>query len=90
MREKGRKARELAAAANESAVKTLEDVLALSLRVFNTSEDLSRVNATVQETNDLLHNSTMTSMSVVLLPVLKACSLLIGRELGTQGCTVLA
>lgn len=62
MREKGRKARELAAAANESAVKTLEDVLALSLRVFNTSEDLSRVNATVQETNDLLHNSTMTTL----------------------------
>lgn len=65
MREKGRKARELAAAANESVVKTLEDVLALSLRVFNTSEDLSRVNATVQETNDLLHNSTMTSKSGV-------------------------
>lgn len=88
MREKVRKARELAAAANESAVKTLEDVLGLSLRVFNTSEDLSRVNATVQETNDLLRNSTMTSMFAVLLPALKACSLLMTRELGAQGCTV--
>lgn len=88
MREKVRKARELAAAANESAVKTLEDVLGLSLRVFNTSEDLSRVNATVQETNDLLRNSTMTSMFAVLLSALKACSLLMTRELGAQGCTV--
>lgn len=88
MREKVKKARELAAAANESAVKTLEDVLGLSLRVFNTSEDLSRVNATVQETNDLLRNSTMTSMFAVLLSALKACSLLMTRELGTQGCTV--
>ncbi|XP_052049480.1 laminin subunit alpha-1 [Apodemus sylvaticus] len=62
MKDKGRKARELAAAARESAVRTLEDVLGLSLRVFNTSEDLSRVNATVQETNDLLRNSTVTTL----------------------------
>ncbi|XP_051046860.1 laminin subunit alpha-1 [Phodopus roborovskii] len=62
LREKGRKARELAAAAKESAAKTLEGVLGLSLRVVNTSADLSRVNATVQETNDLLHNSTMTTL----------------------------
>lgn len=72
MREKGRKARELAAAANESAVQTLEDVLSLGLRVFNTSEELSRVNATVRETNDLLRNSTAASTSVALLSVLKA------------------
>lgn len=86
MREKGRKARELATAANESAVKTLEDALGLSLRVFNTSADLSRVNATVQETKDLLRNSTMTSTSVVFLPLWKAFGLLFGRERGAQGC----
>lgn len=85
MREKSRKVKELAVAANETAARTLEDMLGLSLRVFNTSEDLSRVNATVQETKDLLHNSTMTSMSVALLPVLKACSMPIGRKLSTQG-----
>lgn len=85
MREKGRKARELAAAANQSAARTLENVLGLSLRVVNTSGDLSRVNATVQETNDLLRSSTMTSTSVGPLPLLKACSLLIGREPGVQG-----
>ncbi|ERE84378.1 laminin subunit alpha-1 [Cricetulus griseus] len=62
MREKERKARELAAAANENAMRTLENVLGLSLRVVNTSADLSRVNATVQETNDLLRNSTMTTL----------------------------
>lgn len=83
MREKSRKVKELAVAANETAARTLEDMLGLSLRVFNTSEDLSRVNATVQETKDLLHNSTMTSTSVT--PVLKACSMPIGRELSTQG-----
>lgn len=82
MREKGRKAGELAAAANQSAARTLEKVLGLSLRVANTSGDLSRVNATVQETNDLLRSSTMTSTSVGLLSPLKACSLLIGREPG--------
>lgn len=61
MREKGREARDLAAAANQSAARTLEEVLGLSLGVVNTAGDLSRVNATVQETNDLLHNSSMTS-----------------------------
>lgn len=85
MREKSRKVKELAVAANETAARTLEDMLGLSLRVFNTSEDLSRVNATVQETKDLLHNSTMTSTSVALLPVLKAYSMPIRRELSTQG-----
>ncbi|XP_026645287.1 laminin subunit alpha-1 [Microtus ochrogaster] len=62
LREKGRKARELAAAANQSAARTLEEVLGLSLGVVNTSGDLSRVNATVQETNDLLHSSSMTTL----------------------------
>ncbi|XP_055466158.1 laminin subunit alpha-1 [Psammomys obesus] len=62
MREKGRKARELAAAANESAARTLENVLGWSLKVLNTSEGLSRVNATAQETKHLLHNSTVATL----------------------------
>ncbi|XP_041500327.1 laminin subunit alpha-1-like [Microtus oregoni] len=62
LREKGRKARELAAAANQSAARTLEEVLGLSLGVVNTSGELSRVNATVQETNDLLRSSSMTTL----------------------------
>ncbi|XP_029420162.1 laminin subunit alpha-1 isoform X2 [Nannospalax galili] len=62
VREKGRKAKERASSANESAIRTLKNVLRMSQRVLDTSAGLSRVNATLQETNELLHNSTMTTL----------------------------
>uniref|UniRef100_A0A8C5LLU5 Laminin subunit alpha-1 n=1 Tax=Jaculus jaculus TaxID=51337 RepID=A0A8C5LLU5_JACJA len=62
LKSKGNKTKELAASANQSATRTLRNVMGLSQRVFNTSEDLARVNATLEETNELLQNSTMTTL----------------------------
>nr|XP_051707390.1 laminin subunit alpha-1 isoform X1 [Oryctolagus cuniculus] len=62
VRDKGTKTKELASSANQTAVSTLKDVVGLSQKVFNTSTDLSRVNATLQETHELLRDSTVTTL----------------------------
>ncbi|XP_045637894.1 laminin subunit alpha-1 isoform X1 [Ursus americanus] len=62
VRDKGTKVKELATAANQSAASTLKDVVGLSQKLLNTSTDLSRVNATLQETNKLLQDSSMTTL----------------------------
>lgn len=72
VRGKGTKVKELATAANQSAASTLKDVVGLSQKLLNTSADLSRVNATLQETNKLLQYSSMTSMSWSPFPVGKS------------------
>lgn len=63
VRDKGTKIKELALSANQSAASTLKNVVGLSQKLLNTSMDVSRVNATFQETNQLLWDSSMTSMS---------------------------
>ncbi|XP_058532986.1 laminin subunit alpha-1 isoform X2 [Ochotona princeps] len=62
VRDKGSKTKELATSANQTAMSTLKDVVGLSQKVFNTSTGLSRMNATLQETHDLLRDSTMTTL----------------------------
>ncbi|XP_032166436.1 laminin subunit alpha-1 [Mustela erminea] len=59
---KGTKVKELAASANQSAASTLKDVVGLSQKLLNTSTDLSRVDATLRETNRLLQDSSMTTL----------------------------
>lgn len=63
VRDKGTKIKEVALSANQSAASTLKNVVGLSQKLLNTSTDLSRVNATFRETNELLWDSSMTSMS---------------------------
>lgn len=63
IRGKGTKVKELAASANQSTASTLKDVVGLSQKLLNTSTDLSRVDATLRETNRLLQDSSMTSTS---------------------------
>ncbi|XP_062932695.1 laminin subunit alpha-1 [Cynocephalus volans] len=60
--DKGAKIKELATSANRSAVNTLKDVVGLSQKLLSTSTGLSRVNATLRETNELLRDSTMTTL----------------------------
>lgn len=72
-RDKGAKTKELATSASHSAVSTLRDVAGLSQELLSTSASLSRVNATLQETHQLLQDSTMASMSVPFLPVMTIC-----------------
>ncbi|KAM5218754.1 laminin subunit alpha-1 isoform 1-T1 [Hipposideros larvatus] len=62
VRDKGTKIKELAISANESAVSTLNNVVGLSQKLLNTSTDLSRVQAMFQETNELLRDSSMTTL----------------------------
>ncbi|MBZ3888985.1 Laminin subunit alpha-1 [Sciurus carolinensis] len=62
MRDKGTKTKELALSANESAVRTLKDVVGLSQKLLNTSTGLSRMNTTLQEMNGLLRDSTVTTL----------------------------
>ncbi|XP_066103211.1 laminin subunit alpha-1 [Saccopteryx bilineata] len=59
---KGTKIKELAISVNRSAVSTLKNVVGFSQKLLNTSTDLSRVNATLRETNELLRDSSMTSL----------------------------
>ena len=59
--DRGARIQELAASANQSATSTFRNVLGLSQKLRNTSSDLSRVNATLQETDQLLRDSSMTS-----------------------------
>ncbi|XP_026264666.2 laminin subunit alpha-1 [Urocitellus parryii] len=62
VRVKGTKTKELAMSANQSALSTLKDVMGLSQKLFNTSTGLSRMNTTLQETNELLQDSTVTTL----------------------------
>ncbi|KAM7125254.1 laminin subunit alpha-1 isoform 2-T3 [Molossus nigricans] len=62
VRDKGTKIKELARSANQSAWSTLKDAVRLSQKLLNTSTDLSRVNGTLQEANELLRDSSMTSL----------------------------
>ncbi|XP_006761995.1 PREDICTED: laminin subunit alpha-1 [Myotis davidii] len=62
VRDKGTKIQELATSANQSAASTLKNVVGLSQKLLNTSTDLSKVNATLQEANELLRDSSMTSL----------------------------
>ncbi|XP_042555133.1 laminin subunit alpha-1 [Dipodomys spectabilis] len=62
MRDKRSKTEELASSANHSAGTTLQEVLKLSRKLFATSTDLSRVNLTLQETKELLQDSSMTTL----------------------------
>uniref|UniRef100_A0A8D1SQ27 Basement membrane-specific heparan sulfate proteoglycan core protein n=1 Tax=Sus scrofa TaxID=9823 RepID=A0A8D1SQ27_PIG len=60
--DRGTRIQELAASANQSATSTFRNVLGLSQKLRNTSSDLSRVNATLQETDQLLRDSSMTTL----------------------------
>ncbi|EPQ08178.1 Laminin subunit alpha-1 [Myotis brandtii] len=62
VRDKRTKIKELAISANQSAASTLKNVVGLSQKLLNTSTDLSKVNATLQEANELLRDSSMTSL----------------------------
>ncbi|XP_077756139.1 laminin subunit alpha-1 [Canis aureus] len=62
VRDKGTRIKELAISVNQSAANTLKNVVGLSQKLLNTSTDLSRVNATLQETNQLLQDSSMTTL----------------------------
>ncbi|KAK2094642.1 Laminin subunit alpha-1 [Saguinus oedipus] len=62
LRGKGAKTKELATSASESAVSTLRDVVELSRELLTTSASLSRVNTTLQETHQLLQDSTMATL----------------------------
>ncbi|EPY79313.1 laminin subunit alpha-1 isoform 1 [Camelus ferus] len=62
IRDKGTKIKELAASANQSATSTLQNIAGLSQKLLNTSTDLSRVNATLRETDDLLRDSSVTTL----------------------------
>nr|XP_035961897.1 laminin subunit alpha-1 isoform X1 [Halichoerus grypus] len=61
-RDRGTKVKELATSANQSVASTLKNVVGLSQKLLNTSTDLSRVNATLRETNRLLQDSSMTAL----------------------------
>ncbi|DAA15893.1 TPA: laminin, alpha 1-like [Bos taurus] len=62
VRDRGAKVTDLAMSANQSATSTLKNVMGLSQKLLNTSTDLSRVNATLQETDELLRDSSMTTL----------------------------
>ncbi|XP_032149235.1 laminin subunit alpha-1 [Sapajus apella] len=62
IRDKGAKTKELATSASESAVSTLRDVVELSRELLTTSAGLSRVNTTLQETHQLMQDSTMATL----------------------------
>jgi hypothetical protein len=85
-RDKKSKTKELAMSANQSAVRTLRDVVGLSQKLFNTSADLSRMNATLRETHELLRDSTATSTSVGSLPVTDVCTVQIRSLLRARWC----
>lgn len=72
VRDKGTKIKGLAESANQSAASTLKSVVGLSQKLLNTSTDLTKVNATLQEANDLLRDSSMTSMSQSPFPLAKS------------------
>ncbi|KAB1258488.1 Laminin subunit alpha-1 [Camelus dromedarius] len=74
IRDKGTKIKELAASANQSATSTLQNIAGLSQKLLNTSTDLSRVNATLRETDDLLRDSSVTSRSWSPFPFGKSAS----------------
>ncbi|XP_060056690.1 laminin subunit alpha-1 [Erinaceus europaeus] len=56
------RSRELATSANQSAVSTLKTVVGLSQKLLNTSTDLHAVNSTLQKTNLLLQDSSITTL----------------------------
>ncbi|KAB0405420.1 hypothetical protein E2I00_018925, partial [Balaenoptera physalus] len=62
VRDKGAKIKELATSANQSAMSTLKNVMGLGQKLLNTSSDLSRVNATLRETDKLLRDSSVTTL----------------------------
>nr|XP_036864248.1 laminin subunit alpha-1 isoform X1 [Manis javanica] len=62
VRDRGTEIKELAISANQSAVSTLKNVVGWSQKLLNTSNDLSRVNATLRETDKLLQDSSMTTL----------------------------
>lgn len=72
VRDRGTEIKELAISANQSAVSTLKNVVGWSQKLLNTSNDLSRVNATLRETDKLLQDSSMTSMSGSAAPLGKS------------------
>lgn len=72
VRDKGTKIKELAISANQSAASTLKNVVGLSQKLLNTSTDLSKVNATLQEANELLRDSSVTSTSRSPFPLGKS------------------
>ena len=74
VRDKGAKIKELATSANQSTMSTLKNVVGLGQKLLNTSSDLSRVNATLRETDKLLRDSSVTSRSWSPLPLGKSVS----------------
>ncbi|XP_039074653.1 laminin subunit alpha-1 isoform X2 [Hyaena hyaena] len=62
VKDKGTKIKELATSANWSAASTLKNTVGLRKELLNTSTSLSKVNATLQETNKLLQDSSMTTL----------------------------
>ncbi|XP_058133366.1 laminin subunit alpha-1 isoform X2 [Dasypus novemcinctus] len=64
VRDKGIQTRELAMSANQSAAGTLEAVSGLTQMLLNTSAGLDRVNATWQETSELLRDSSEATLLV--------------------------
>ena len=77
--------------ANQSATSTLKNVMGLSQKLLNTSTDLSRVNATLQETDELLRDSSMTSRSwsPVLLGTFAPCHVSWPRAHGCSQTAIL-
>lgn len=74
IRDSGTRIKELALSANQSAESTLKNVVGLSQKLLNTSTDVSKVNATLREANELLRDSSMTSMSMSPFPLGKSSS----------------
>ncbi|XP_058412658.1 laminin subunit alpha-1 isoform X1 [Diceros bicornis minor] len=62
VKDKGTKIKELATSANHRAASALKNVVGWSQKLLNTSTDLSRVNATLQETDRLLRDSSMNTL----------------------------
>ncbi|KAG8521110.1 Laminin subunit alpha-1, partial [Galemys pyrenaicus] len=60
--DKGARIKELATSANESSVSTLQTTEGLTRKLLNISPGLSGVNYTLQETNQLLRDSSATTL----------------------------
>ncbi|KAM5222010.1 laminin subunit alpha-1 [Ctenodactylus gundi] len=61
-RGQGAEIKELATAADQSALRTIKDVVGLGQKLFATSADLAWVNTTLRETQELLRDSTVTTL----------------------------
>ncbi|XP_012581228.1 PREDICTED: laminin subunit alpha-1 [Condylura cristata] len=62
IRDKGAKIKELATSVIESAGSTLKTTEGLTRKLLNTSPGLSEINSTLQETNRLLRDSSVTTL----------------------------